>query len=119
MTPPDTNPPENVPERLSTALEDSSDSQLREIIQYAQQLLREHPPLTDAIESRHGEELVRIADHGAYTIVVVERQDKTGETRGLFAYRVEWEPNIDDEGGQYRWHALGAVHDDTSDDGND
>lgn len=110
MTPSHIAPPEDIPEAVSTALNGSSDSQLREIIHYAQQLLREHPPLTDAIDSREGEELVRVEDHGAYTIAVVERPDETGEARGPFAYRVKWVPNIDDEGGQYRWHYLGKVH---------
>jgi len=110
MTASDTDPSEDIPERITAVLEDSSDSQLREIIHYAQQLLRERPPLTDAIESRHGEELVRVKDHGAYTIAVVERPDETGEARGPFAYRVKWEPNINDEGGKYRWHYLGKVH---------
>ena len=58
MTQSDTGPPEDIPEEITTALEASSDAQLRESIHYAQQLLCEHPPLTDAIESRAGEELV-------------------------------------------------------------
>jgi hypothetical protein len=110
MTQPDTALPDDIPEEITTALEASSDSQLREIIHYAQQFLREHPPLTDAIESRAGEELVRTEDHGAYTIVVVERPDETGEARGPFAYRVGWEHGIDDDG-KYRWHYLGKVYD--------
>ncbi|WP_128475817.1 hypothetical protein [Halorussus pelagicus] len=114
MTPPDTDSQEDTPEQITTALEDSSDSQLRDIIHYAQQLLREHPPLTDAIESRYGEP-VHVEDHGAYTTVVVKHPDETGEEHGLFAYRVKWQPNIDDEGGQYRWHYLGKVHDETED----
>jgi len=55
-------------------------------------------------------------DHGAYTIVVVERPNETGEARGPFAYRVKWEPNIDEEGVRYRWHYLGKVHGDTGGD---
>ncbi|WP_115863026.1 hypothetical protein [Halorussus litoreus] len=113
MTSSDTNPPENVPERVIAGLEDSSDGQLRDIIHYAQQLLREHPPLTDAIESRRGEELVRVEDHDGYTIVVVERPDETGQARGPFAYRVNWEPEIDGGNGKYRWHYLGKVYDDS------
>jgi len=116
MIPSDTDPPDDIPEEITTVLEDSSDSQLREIIHYAQQLLREHPPLTDAIESREGEELVRMEDHGAYTHVVVERPDETGQARGPFAYMVVWEPGIDDEEGKYRWHYLGRVHGDVGDD---
>lgn len=110
MTSSDIDPPEDIPEEVSNALKGSSDSQLREIIHYAQQLLREHPPLTDAIDSREGEELVRVEDHGAYTIVVVERPDQTGEGRGPFAYRVRWEPGIGGGEGKYRWHYLGKVY---------
>lgn len=110
MSIPETNPPESVPAEVTHALQGSSDSQLREIIHYAQQLLREHPPLTDAIESREGEELLRMEDHGAYTLVVVERPDETGEARGPFAYRVRWEPNTKGERGKYRWHYLGQVN---------
>jgi len=111
MTVPNTEPPDDVSETVITALQDSSDSQLREIIHYAQQLLNEHPPLTEAIESRKGERLVRMEDHGAYTIVVVERPDETGEGRGPFAYRVQWEADATGDGGRYRWHYFGKVID--------
>ena len=104
--------PEDIPAELIAALEDSSERELRDIIEYAHQLLRDRPSITDAIESRHGEELVRIAEYGAYTIVVVERSNGTDEARGPFAYRVKWEPHIDDEGGRYRWHYLGKVYGD-------
>lgn len=112
MIPSDIDPPEAVPEELTNALEESSDSQLREIIHYAQQLLQEHPPLTEEIESREGEELVRMEDHGDYTLVIVERPDAKDDAQGPFAYRVRWEPNVDDEDGEgrYRWHYLGKVN---------
>lgn len=110
MTPPENESTDDVPEEITDTLEASSDSQLRAIIDYAQQLLGEHPSMTDAIEPREGEEIVRIDDHGAYTSVVVKRPDETGEARGPFVYRVQWEPHIDDEGGQYRWHYLGHVN---------
>lgn len=116
MTPSDTDSPDDIPAQITAALEDSSDSQLRRIIHYAQRRLRERPPLTNAIESRDGEEIVRMEDHGAYTIVVVERSEETGEARGPFAYRVKREARIEDDGGKYRWHYLGAVHGDTGGD---
>ena len=106
-----TDPPETVPEELIAVLQDSADSQLRKTIDYAQQLLSEHPPITDVVESRHGEELVHVDDHGACTIAVVMRPDEPSEARGPFAYRVKWEPSIEDEGGRYEWHYLGKVHD--------
>ena len=88
-----TDPPEDIPEELIAVLQNSADSQLREIINYGQQLLRERPQITEEAESRSGEELVRVMDRGAY--------------------RVKWEPNIQDEGGQYKWHYLGKVYDDS------
>jgi hypothetical protein len=105
------NSPEHVPETVANALENSSDGQLREIIHYAQQLLRDHPPLTEAIKSRPGEEIVHVKDHGAYTIVIAERPDETGWGRGPFAYRIQWESDIENGDGRYHWHYLGKVND--------
>lgn len=119
MTSSDTDPLDDLSEGLITAIEDRSDRELRVIIDYAQQLLREHPPITDVIESRPGEQLVRVEDHGAYTIAVVGRPDETGEACDPFAYRVRWEPLIDDEGGRYKWHYLGKVNEDSGGDSND
>ena len=105
-------PPEGAPEEVVTGLEECSDNQLREIIHYAQRLLSQHPPLTDSIDSRVGEELVRIEDHDTYKIVIVEHPNESSETSNQFAYRVTWEPTISEEG-QYRWHYLGRVFNDT------
>lgn len=109
MTHSDIDPPEDLPEGLSAVLEDCDDSQLRDVINHAQRLLRDHPSLTEAIEARQGEEIVRTEDHGAYTIVIVERPNEADEARGPFAYRVQWEPDIDGGEGQYKWHYLGRV----------
>lgn len=109
MTVPNTDPPEHISSEVVSAFKESTDDQLREIIHYAQQLLQEHPSITDAIQSREGEELVRMEDHGDYTIVIVERPDATGEARGPFAYRVRWESGREDMEGKYRWHYLGKV----------
>ncbi|MDV7350618.1 hypothetical protein R3751_12630 [Halorubrum distributum] len=110
MTSSDTDRPEDIADEVLAALEASDDTQLREIIHYAQRLLREQPALTDAIESRAEEELLHTEDHGDYTIAVVERPNETGSARGPFAYRVAWDPARDDGNGQYRWHYLGRVH---------
>lgn len=109
MTKHSIDPPEDIPEEVIQPLEESSDRQLREIIHYAQQLLHEAPSGSGEIEPRDGEEIVRIDDAGTHTIVIVERLDKSGEARGPFVYRVNWEPHIDEEGGQYRWHYLGRA----------
>jgi len=108
-----TDPPENLPEELINVLQNSADSQLREVINYGQQLLRERPPITEEAKSRSGEELVRVMDRGPYTIAMVVRSGRLDKARGPFAYRVKWEPNIQDEGGQYKWHYLGKVYDDS------
>jgi hypothetical protein len=110
MTPSNIDPPDDIPTDVTEALEGFSDQELREVVHYAQQLLGEHPPLTDAIESRAGEEIVRVEDHDEYVIVVVRHPDETGKARGPFAYRVNWAPDIDGDEGKYRWHYLGKVH---------
>jgi len=100
----------DVPRAVVTALDTSSDDQLREIIHYAQRQLRDRPTLTDAVEAREREQLVRVEDDGACSVVVVERPEETGRARGPFAYRVRWEPSLDGETGQYRWHYLGRAY---------
>lgn len=110
MTPFDTDSPDGIPADVAEFLEGSSDRQLRAAIQYAQQLLDEHPPLMDAIEARPGETLVRVEEHDVYTTDIVERPDEIGEACGPFAYRVEWAPAIDGGEGEHRWHYLGTVH---------
>lgn len=111
MTTPDIERPDDIPEAVADALEASDDGQLREIIHYAQQLLEEQPSLTDEIESRDGEEVLRTEDHGSYTHVVVERSDDSGGDTGPYAYRVKWQSGIGDDEGKYRWQYLGKVDD--------
>ncbi len=110
MTAHSPDPKDAVPDEITMGLEDCSDRQLRATIEYAQRLLQDHPELTEAIESRPGERLVRTEDHGTYTIAIVERPDETGDQRGPFAYLVNWEPGLPGEEGQYRWQYLGMVH---------
>jgi len=110
MTSSDTDVPESISDEVAAHLQESTDHQLREIIHYAQQLLTEQPSLTDAIESRDGEELVRREDYDEYTLVIVERPEETGDARGPFAYRVRLEPGFEGSDGKYRWHYLGQVY---------
>lgn len=109
MTSRSIDPPEGITEEVLESLRESSDRQLREIIHYAQELLHEPPSESAEIVPREGEEIVRIDDSSAYTLVVVERPDETGEAHGPFLYRVTWEPDVDGGGGRYRWHYLGRV----------
>ena len=111
MTGTSIDPPEGIPDDVVRALEASSDHQLRKVIHYAQQLVREHASRTAEIEPREGEVIVRVDDKGAYTIVVVERPEESGEARGPFVYRVEWEPAFGEGEGHYRWHYLGRAED--------
>lgn len=113
MTPKKDDFHENIPEDLAATLDDCSSTQLLEIIHYAQDLLYEERavPEKGPIEPREGEEIVQKEDQGAYTRVVVERPDETGEARGPFAYRVNWVPSIDGQGGHYSWHYQGKVKD--------
>ena len=104
MTPSDSSPPENISEELIAVLRSSNNPQLRESVNYAQQFLHDHPPIADAVESRHGKKFVRVDDHGGYTIAIVERPDETSETRRPYAYRIKLEPYINDEGG--RWDGI-------------
>ncbi|WP_244605393.1 hypothetical protein [Halorhabdus rudnickae] len=76
-------------ETIQQALETSADSELGELIDYARHRLEARPPLTDVVEARENEELVRIDDHGSYSTVVVERPAEVGGARGPFAYMVQ------------------------------
>jgi hypothetical protein len=104
-----------IDETIREALETGEDSQLREIVGYARQRLTDRPSLTDVIEARDNEALVRMDDAGAYTTVVVERPGEAGDGRGPFAYMVQWEPHVGDDG-KYKWHYLGRVLDEEEED---
>jgi len=110
MTSSAADPPGDIPDVVLEYLEESTDSQLRTLIHYAQRLLRERPSLTDEIEARAGERLVRKDDHGAYTFVVMKRPEESGEEGGPYAYHVRWEPGVEGADGKYRWHYLGRVY---------
>lgn len=105
----DRNDGDDLPESLLRQLEQCTGRELRSVVHYAQRLLRERRPSTSDVEPRPGEEVVRTADLGAYTIVVVERPDESGAARGPFAYRVAHEPDVDDGEGALEWHYLGRV----------
>jgi len=118
MTSSDIDVPDDISDELAAHLQESTNQELREIIHYAQQLLTEQPSLTDELEARDdeeivprdGEEIVRMEDHGDYTLVVVERSDETGEAHGRFAYRVRLEPGFEGADDRYRWHYLGRMY---------
>lgn len=97
---------------IRQALASSDEDRLREIVRYARHRLADRPALTDVIEARDNEELVRIDEAESYTTVVVERSDESGAARGRFAYMVQWEPHVEDDG-KYKWHYLGRVLDES------
>lgn len=109
MTSSNVKPPEGLPGELAASLAECSDRQPLEVVHDTQHPLSEPPSLTDAVEAREDEELVRIEDHGAYEAVIVERPGATGEAHGPFAYHVRWKPDVDGEGGRYQWQYLGRV----------
>lgn len=101
-------PPDDVPETIDADLERSGDARLGAIVHYAHRPLRAQPPLIDELEALDGEEIGSIEDHGAYA-TVVESADVAGSDGARYAYRVQSEPGIEDEDGQYRWHCLGRI----------
>lgn len=109
MSDSDPQPPDYISEQFAAELRESSDSQLRSIIHYAQQLLEEHSPEAEAIEPREGEEIVRIDEQGDHTMVIVKRPDESGEAQGPFAYIVQKQPDIEGENDKYKWHYLGRA----------
>lgn len=105
----DPDPSKGLPDLVISELEQSSDRQLRTIIHYAQDLLHQRHDPTTALEPREGEEILRMDDHGPYTLVIVKRTDVTGLNQGPFAYRVKYEPSIEGDEGKFRWRYLGRV----------
>jgi len=114
MTDSKTTPPETVPEPVVAALRESTDSELKEIIHYAHQLLQRRPTLTDEIEARDDETLLSRVDYDEYTVVTIERPEESGWARGPFVYRISREAPDDDPDGRYRWHYLGHVNPDSA-----
>ncbi|WP_248516957.1 hypothetical protein [Salinarchaeum laminariae] len=106
MTEPD--PPDPVPDAVADALSSSSAEELRATIRYAHHLLWDHPSVEETIEPRPDEEILRIEDVGTHHVVVAERADND---EGPIAYRVQWEPRPDEEGGTFTWDYLGPVGD--------
>jgi len=112
MTDTTIDPPGAIPDDLAEAIADSTDEERRAIIHYARQLVHDHPSATEALDPREGEKILEIEDQGGYTSVLVERPDESGEARGPFAYRVQWEPGFGDAEGHFQWHYLGKAESD-------
>lgn len=103
-------PGDRLSERIIDELEQSTDRDLRAVIQYAQNLLHQRHDVTPELAAREGEEILRMTDHGPYTLVVVKRTDETGPDQGPFLYRVTTESGIDpDDDETVRWQYLGRV----------
>ena len=111
MTGSDPTPPDDLPDDLVQLLTESSDQQLRAIVDFAQELLSHRTPTTtDELEAREGEEIVQVDDDDGYKRVVVRRPEASGASEGPFSYRVRWVPEIKGEGGHYEWEYLGQVN---------
>lgn len=97
----------DLPETIVTELDQCSDQQLRDVITYAQQLLKQRHDPTVEIEPRHeNEEIVSIEDKEGDTLVIVERKEEPMER---VVYHVSYEPDPDGGEGEYHWRYLGPV----------
>lgn len=103
-------PPSDFPDGLVDLLRDLSDDQLRDVIEYAQALLRARGPSPAHIEPREGEEIVHTHDFGGYTLVIVRETLHKEISSPAIAYRVNYEPAIKEGEGGWKWHYLGDVY---------
>lgn len=109
MPPPPSDSDEDFATLTIGELDGCSDEQLQAVIDRAQSILHDRHDPTEALEARPGEEILETHDHGAYTIVIVERTE--ADDPGPFMYRVQYEPEIDGDEGRFRWHFLGRFVD--------
>lgn len=108
----DPTPPDELPEQVVEAVTSLSSAQLRKLIEFAQSRLRiTESSISELIEPKENEEIVRIKDYGYYCVVV---KRKTGETdqeaasEPPHAYVVTIEPER--EGGHHlHWEDIGRV----------
>jgi hypothetical protein len=108
--PPD--PPATLPESLEPILQDLSDHQLRELMDYCGALMQFHDEqLLEEIEAGPGEELVHVEERDGYTEVVKRipcGEDCDDCPHGPYLYHVRTVP--DREGGSHlKWEFIGRM----------
>lgn len=107
-------PPEGLPDRLVSDLDQLNDDQLRKTIIHAQELLQFHEETSSPIEPGPGEDIVRITEHDGYTEVVKRVPCAEGCSdcpHGPYLYHVRQERHSDGEETPH-WTFLGTVQPD-------
>lgn len=109
----DPSPPSGLPEEVVEKVATLSTTQLRELIEFAESRLKyREAPLSERIEPREGEEIVRMKDYGHYAVVVKRNKEETdrgapSEPPHVYVVTVEPEP----EGGHHlHWEDIGRVN---------
>lgn len=105
--------PSDLPDDLVERLSRLDESELREVISYADSLLPRPPTVADLLEERPGEEILEVAERDGYTRVVktqpcAEGCDECPHGPYLYHVRVQPSPN-DGESPSLHWEFLGLV----------
>jgi CO dehydrogenase/acetyl-CoA synthase alpha subunit len=104
-------PPRPLSQDVVELLDDLDEGELRAVVDYARKRLAEvHPTVTEQIEARADEEIVRVKERDAYT-EVVKRQycgEDCGECPHPYLYHVTEERHTDGST-RLHWSYLGHV----------
>lgn len=104
--------PSTLPDDIVEAIDNLNEAQLRAVIDYAQDRMRfVHPSVTEQIEAREGEEIVRIEERNGYTEVVKRQPCAEGCTNcphGPYLYHVNEEQRPDGSA-HLHWTYLGRI----------
>ncbi len=88
-------PPADLPQEAVNVVDELDEAELRAIIDYAQARKRfVHPHVTDQIEAKEGEELLRVEERNGYTEVVKSQRCADGCSEcphGPYLYHVREE----------------------------
>lgn len=105
-------PPNTVPDDVVDAIDQLSESDLRTVIDYAQERYEYlHPTVTEQIEAAPGEEILRVEERPEYTVVVKRQPCSQGCDdcpHGPYLYHVHEETHPDGSTA-LRWRYLGSV----------
>jgi len=101
-----------LPDDVVEHIDDLDEAQLRAVIDYAQDRIRfVHPDVTEQIEAREGEEIVRIEERNGYTEVVKRQPCAEGCDNcphGPYLYHVR-EERRPDGSTSLHWTYLGRI----------
>jgi hypothetical protein len=102
----------DLPESIAEDLQALDDEALRDVVSYAQQLLRERAPQPSHIEAAPGEEIISIEEQGGYTLVTKTQKCAEGCEdcpHGPYLYLVREEHSPVDHEPTLHWVFLGRV----------